>query len=398
MVAQDPHDLTRFVTAQKDAYATALSELTAGRKTSHWMWFVFPQVVGLGHSDMAVRYAIGSLVEARAYLDHPLLGARLRECTAAVLSHQGVSARQLLGPMDDVKLRSSMTLFEAVDTRGGQFSQVLDRYYDGVRDPLTLAVVAEWAGSGTDTGTTAGTDAAAALLPAAPTSMWESPEVAARFAERPPDHRLVKLLLGEGEYAPIKAAWSTGPKPRVLDLGCAGGRNTVWSAEQGADVRALDASRAMVAETRRRLAAVLGAREAAWRVTRGYMHDLSEFISGEFDLVVALGVLQDAQSDAEWLQALSELARVLHRGGLALVANFAPDSAPNGTPLTREHGTQDVWVGFGSPDRRMTLPDLERLDGHFLRHGLEPVLPTERVRVETAGGWRVTLNALYKKT
>ncbi len=393
MVAQDPHDLTRFVTAQKDAYATALAELTAGRKTSHWMWFVFPQVVGLGHSDMAVRYAIGSLAEARAYLDHPLLGARLRDCTAAVLSHQGVSARQLLGPIDDVKLRSSMTLFEAVDTRGGQFSQVLDRYYDGVRDPLTLAMVAEWA----DARTTAGADATAALPPAVPTSMWEQPEVAARFAERPPDHRLVKLFRGEDEYAPVKTAWSTGPKPRVLDLGCAGGRNTVWLAEQGADVRALDASRAMVAETRRRLAAVLGAREAAWRVTHGYMHDLGEFVSGEFDLVVALGVLQDAQSDAEWHQALSELARVLHRGGLALVANFAPDSAPDGKPLRRDRGTQDVWVGFGSPDRRMTLPDLERLDEHFLRHGLERVLPTEQVRVETAGGQRVTLNALYKK-
>lgn len=154
----------------------------------------------------------------------------------------------------------------------------------------------------------------------------------------------------------------------------------------------------MVAETRRRLAAVLGAREATWRVTRSYMHDLSEFGSDEFDLVVALGVLQDAQSDAEWYQALSELARGLHRGGLALVANFAPDSAPDGRPLTRDRETQDVWVGFGSSDRRMTLPDLERLDGHFLRHGLEPVLPTERVRVETAGGQRVTLNALYKKT
>ncbi len=398
MAARDPHDLTRFVAAQKDTYATALSELTAGRKTSHWMWFVFPQVVGLGHSDMAVRYAIRSLAEARAYLDHPLLGARLRECAAAILSHPGVSARQMLGPIDDVKLRSSMTLFEAVDTVGGQFSRVLDRYYDGVPDPLTLAVLAERADSETDTGTTAGSDTAAAQLPTAPTSMWERPEVAARFAERPPDHRLVKLFLGEDEYAPVKTAWNTGPKPRVLDLGCAGGRNTVWLAEQGADVRAVDASRAMVAETRRRLAAVLGAREATWRVTRSYMHDLSEFGSDEFDLVVALGVLQDAQSDAEWYQALSELARSLHRGGLALVANFAPDSAPDGRPLTRDRETQDVWVGFGSSDRRMTLPDLERLDGHFLRHGLEPVLPTERVRVETAGGQRVTLNALYKKT
>jgi len=303
-----------------------------------------------------------------------------------------------MGPIDDVKLRSSMTLFDAIDAAGNEFAQVLERYYEGVRDRLTLATLAAW---GHPTGPTGPASVPAtageptATTPTKAADMWERPEVAARFAQRPPDHRLVKLLDGEGAYARIREAWGASEAPKVLDLGCAGGRNTVWLAQNGADVHALDASRTMVAEARRRLAAVLGADEAERRVRRGFMHDLSAFASGAFDLVVALGVLQDAQDDAEWHQALAELARVLRRGGLALVANFAPDSVPDGAPLTRVAGTQDGWLGFGSPDRRMTLPDLEGLDAHFLQHGLVPALPTERVKVETAGGHRVTLNALY---
>lgn len=129
----------RFLDAQESGqiYARALGELRAGRKTSHWMWFAFPQVAGLGQSEMSRRYAIDSLAEARAYLDHPVLGPRLIECCQALLSHQGKSAQQILGDIDAVKLRSSMTLFARADPQAEVFQQVLDRYFDGEADAAT---------------------------------------------------------------------------------------------------------------------------------------------------------------------------------------------------------------------------------------------------------------------
>ena len=129
--------LDRFVDAQDGVYAQALAELRAGRKESHWMWFVFPQVAGLGRSPTAQYYAIGSAGEARAYLGHPLLGPRLRECTEAVLTHPNRSAEEIFGAIDALKFRSSMTLFEAVD-EDGAFGAALDAFYGGVRDPATL--------------------------------------------------------------------------------------------------------------------------------------------------------------------------------------------------------------------------------------------------------------------
>jgi uncharacterized protein (DUF1810 family) len=137
----EPYRLQRFVTAQDtdSTYERARAELLAGRKTSHWMWFVFPQVAGLGQSEMSRRYAITSLDEARAYLDHPVLGPRLRECAAALLSHSGKSASEILGEIDAVKLRSSMTLFAraANPQDAAVFEQVLARYFDGEDDPAT---------------------------------------------------------------------------------------------------------------------------------------------------------------------------------------------------------------------------------------------------------------------
>jgi uncharacterized protein (DUF1810 family) len=134
-----PHDLQRFVNAQDEGgtYARALAELRAGRKVSHWMWFVFPQLAGLGSSAMAQRYAIGSLPEARAYLEHPLLGQRLRECARALLGIEGRSAEQIMGAIDAVKLRSSMTLFSRAAPEEPLFVAVLDRYYGGERDEAT---------------------------------------------------------------------------------------------------------------------------------------------------------------------------------------------------------------------------------------------------------------------
>lgn len=136
----DAFDLARFVDAQAPVYAQVRAELAAGRKRTHWMWFVFPQIAGLGRSAMAQRYAIGSRAEAIAYLDHPLLGARLRECSALVLSAHGPSALDILGPPDDLKFHSCMTLFDAVAPVGETlFAQCLQRFFGGERDAATLA-------------------------------------------------------------------------------------------------------------------------------------------------------------------------------------------------------------------------------------------------------------------
>ena len=131
------HDLDRFVAAQDDVYPQALAELRAGAKRSHWMWFVFPQIAGLGQSAMARTYAIASADEARAYLAHPVLGARLVEATSAVTGARG-SAEAILGGIDAVKLRSSMTLFAAVADDPAPFRAALARFYGGADDPATL--------------------------------------------------------------------------------------------------------------------------------------------------------------------------------------------------------------------------------------------------------------------
>lgn len=137
----DPYDLGRFVKAQDGIYDRALAELRSGRKQSHWMWFIFPQIDGLGHSPAARHYAIKTRQEARAYLDHPVLGARLTECAETVLAIQGRSASAVFGYPDDLKLRSSMTLFEAVAGTESIFARVLDRYHDGERDAKSLQLL-----------------------------------------------------------------------------------------------------------------------------------------------------------------------------------------------------------------------------------------------------------------
>ena len=139
----DAHNLQRFVLAQQPAYATALSELKAGRKRTHWIWFVFPQVEGLGHSEMSKRYSIRSAAEALAYLAHPVLGTRLAECTRAVLAVADRSPNEIFGSPDDLKFRSSLTLFDAVDA-GGIYRRGLDQFFQGERDPATLAVLDRW--------------------------------------------------------------------------------------------------------------------------------------------------------------------------------------------------------------------------------------------------------------
>ena len=135
----DTSNLTRFVVAQEAAHAydAALAELRAGRKGGHWMWFIFPQIAGLGQSPMAHRYSIRSLAEARAYLDHPILGPRLLECARTVRDSSARRAEDVFGPVDGKKLRSSMTLFMRARPSEPIFAQVLDRFFGGSPDPST---------------------------------------------------------------------------------------------------------------------------------------------------------------------------------------------------------------------------------------------------------------------
>ena len=135
----DPHDLQRFVSAQAGAYASSVAELRAGRKTGHWMWFVFPQVAGLGQSAMSQRYAIASLDEARAYLAHPVLGPRIAECARILTELPGHDAKAIFGGIDAVKLRSSMTLFARGSEDDSVYDAVLDQYFGGKTDPHTDA-------------------------------------------------------------------------------------------------------------------------------------------------------------------------------------------------------------------------------------------------------------------
>lgn len=138
MADSDPSRLNRFVEAQAVTFEQALAELRAGRKRTHWMWYVFPQIAGLGRSVTARFFAIADRAEAAAYLDHPLLGPRLRECAEALLAIEGRTALEILGEPDDLKAQSCMTLFAALSEPGSVFQQVLDKYYDGMPCDLTL--------------------------------------------------------------------------------------------------------------------------------------------------------------------------------------------------------------------------------------------------------------------
>jgi len=138
---EDPFELSRFVKAQSKDYSYALAELRAGRKQTHWIWYVFPQLRGLGSSSRAVFYGIGSAQEAQAYLAHPVLGPRLRECVAAMNALDGPSAVQVLGQVDAAKFRSCLTLFRSVDPKDAVFSAALDKFFAGVPDEASLALI-----------------------------------------------------------------------------------------------------------------------------------------------------------------------------------------------------------------------------------------------------------------
>jgi SAM-dependent methyltransferase len=215
---------------------------------------------------------------------------------------------------------------------------------------------------------------------------WEQPEVVDQFAAREPDHRLRAMV---PEYAEPSSV-------RVLDLGCAGGRNTVFLAERGFDVQAVDASEAMVRRTRERLADLLGADEAARRVRTGPMDDLSAFGEGAFDLVVALGIYHNARSVEEWERAVAETARVLKPGGRLLVNHFTPEVDLTGEGVTPVAGVRNLYEGF--PGGRAVLLDAASLDAAMRRHGLETLVPSVTVTAATDKGRRVSVNALYERT
>jgi uncharacterized protein (DUF1810 family) len=139
--AEDPYNLARFLSAQKDDYAQALAEIQGGRKRSHWMWYIFPQVDGLGWSATSKHYAIKNIDEARAYLAHPVLGPRLAVCAQAVLDVKGRTASEIFGSPDDLKLRSSATLFAQVSTPDSVFEEIIDKYFDGRCDERTVELL-----------------------------------------------------------------------------------------------------------------------------------------------------------------------------------------------------------------------------------------------------------------
>jgi uncharacterized protein (DUF1810 family) len=137
----DPFNLERFLDAQVSTYETALAELRAGSKRSHWMWFIFPQLRGLGHSDRAHFFGIGSIEEASAFYSDPTLGRRLRECVAALVKLPGTSAEEILGSIDALKLRSSLTLFRITAPAEPLFQRALEQYFDGQLDPQTIEML-----------------------------------------------------------------------------------------------------------------------------------------------------------------------------------------------------------------------------------------------------------------
>lgn len=213
---------------------------------------------------------------------------------------------------------------------------------------------------------------------------WEEPEVVQRFADREPDRRLQELVEKYGDPAGI----------RVLDAGCAGGRNTVFLAEGSFDVHAMDGAEAMVAETRRRIEPLVGRDEADERVRVGLMTDLP-YDDESFDLIVSLGLLHNARSWGEWKEAAAESARVLRTGGRLLLSQFTPRTDLTGEGVRPVPGDLHLYDGF--PRGLAVLLEPEEVDRAMAPFGLHPEVPTEVGVTKKESGQRVSANALYRK-
>lgn len=219
------------------------------------------------------------------------------------------------------------------------------------------------------------------------TAFWNNPEMAKRMGDRPADHRFVTLL---DENPAIQ---------RVLDVGCAGGRNVNHAAERGLDIYAIDLMPVMVDATRERLATHVGMEEARRCVWRGNANDPDAWRGiGEdcLDLVLFLGVLQDLPTAEAFQAALGLAARALKPGGHVLTANFDASSTPDGAPLEPVKGVPYAFRGFGGPDRQMIMPDAGTLDAWFAKFGFETTVPTEVVEAKTDNGVRRTVNAHHR--
>jgi SAM-dependent methyltransferase len=213
------------------------------------------------------------------------------------------------------------------------------------------------------------------------TDFWQRPDIVEQFANRDPDHRLM--------------AWCEAHRVQglpVLDIGCAGGRNTVYLAQQGADVHAIDASRAMVAKTRARLTDI-GITDVEARVVESSMTNMAHLADNAFDWVIALGVYHTASSFEAWQQAVRETARVLKPGGDLLFSQFAPGSAPGGSLLTPVAGQEHLFAGNGRYHLLLTAAEVDSL---LAQAGLLPVVETNTVDVNKGGSRRVSVNGHYR--
>ena len=217
-------------------------------------------------------------------------------------------------------------------------------------------------------------------------SIWEDPERVEEFATREADTRMMEQIKN----------FSKPAEARVLDLGCAAGRNTVVLAALGFDAYAVDSSAAMIERTRARVAEAIGEDEAKRRVVQGFMDDLSRFDGASFDMVLGVGVYHNAHDRDEWERSLSESSRILKEGGLLLVANFSPRCNPDGQGMHPVEGEPGVYIGFGR--ERLYLREQDGLDADMRRHGLTPEVETVTVTREVEKGVRVIVNALYRKT
>lgn len=219
-----------------------------------------------------------------------------------------------------------------------------------------------------------------------PEDFWSSDAKAREFASREPDLRLQTLT----------AACDSPTTTRVLDIGCAGGRNTALLAELGFDVHAIDFAEAMVRTTRERLRPIYGTSEAAQRVQKRSMTDLAHYRDRDFDWIIALGIYQQAQNENDWNRALDETARVLKPGGRVLVANFGPGTGSRANPPTLVQRSRFLFTGFHFGNSCHLTAD--QLDAEFAGRGFEVETETATVRKETETGARETVNALYRKS